>query len=166
MFIKLIIEILLLWIWFGIYMVILVGKKGPKNALYFYPKQVSDKAIEIGLINREQFNNGKTFAYILLIVGDLFIPYIMIVLINDANTFIEYFSQYCLLFYAMEFFDWFVVDTLWVAKSNWWVIPELSDLNYLWHDTSIKKNKMIKIIPITIIFSFVFTFLCLLISKI
>lgn len=163
MFIKLIIEILLLWIWFGIYMVVLVGKRGPIGGLCFYPTEVSNKAKEIGLISDRQFNKDKLFAFILLIVGDLLLLYFMIIYINEANTFIEYFIECAILFYGMEFFDWYVVDTLWVAKSDWWIIPELSDLNYLWHDTNIKKDKMIKIIPLTLIFSLIFALFCFLV---
>lgn len=146
-------------------MIVLVGKKGPKNALYFYPKEVSALAIEKGMISTKQFNKSKVFACLLLIIGDLFIPYFMIVYINEAKNFIEYFLEFCALFYGMEFFDWYVVDTLWVANTDWWVIPELSDLNYLWHDSNIKKYKMLKLIPITLIFALIFTFMCLLLSK-
>ena len=44
---KLIIETGILWIWFFIYMVIVTIRKGPVSALYFYPKEVGDKAISL-----------------------------------------------------------------------------------------------------------------------
>ena len=105
---KLIIETGILWIWFFIYMVIVTIRKGPVSALYFYPKEVGDKAISLGLTTRKEMKSRKLFAFILLIMGDFFIPYIMITKVNGANTFMQYFIQYAILFYGMEFFDWFL----------------------------------------------------------
>lgn len=143
-------------------MAVLIKKRGPIGALYFYPSEVGNKAIELGLTSRNEINNRKIFAFVLLILGDLFIPYVMIIKINGANSFWQYFIQYFILFYGMEFFDWYFVDTLWVAKSNWWIISGLEDLNYLWHDPTIKKTKMLKMIPVGIIFSLIFSLICLL----
>lgn len=161
MIINIILEILCLWIWFVIYMAVLVKKRGPIGALFFYPSEVGDKAIKLGLTTNKELNNRKIWAMILLLLGDLFIPYVMIVKINGANSFWQFFIQYFILFYGMEFFDWYFIDTLWVAKSDWWIIPGLEDLNYLWHDPNIKKNKMLKIIPVGILFSLVFSFICI-----
>lgn len=158
---NIIIEIGLLWVWFFVYMVVITIRKGPVSALYFYPKEVGDKAIELGLTTRKEMKSRKLFALILLLLGDFFIPYIMITKVNGADTFRQYFIQYAILFYGMEFFDWFFVDTLWVAKTNWWIIPGLEDLNPLWHDTSIKKYKMLTMIPVSLLFALVFALLCM-----
>ena len=163
---NLIIEIGILWIWFFVYMVIVVIRKGPVSALYFYPKEVGDKAIALGLTTRKEMKIRKLFALILLILGDFFIPYIMITKVNSANTFMQYFIQYAILFYGMEFFDWFFVDTLWVAKTNWWIIPGLEDSNHLWHDPSLKKYKMLTMIPVSLIFALIFALLCMLLVRI
>ena len=47
-----------------------------------------------------------------------------------------YFSccwQFYILFLGAEFFDWLVIDTIWVALSDWWIIPGTEDLNDTWH---------------------------------
>ena len=158
---KFVIEIGILWVWFLVYMVIVTIRKGPVSALYFYPMEVGEKAISLGLTTRKEMKSRKLFALILLILGDFFIPYIMITKVNGANTFTQYFIQYAILFYGMEFFDWFFVDTLWVAKTNWWIISGLEDLNHLWHDPGIKKYKMLTMIPVSLIFALIFALLCM-----
>lgn len=37
------------------------------------------------------------------------------------------------LFMGQELYDWFAVDVFWVASTDWWLIPEAQDLEYLWH---------------------------------
>lgn len=150
MAVKIILEIILLWIWFAIYMAILVGKKGPVGASYFYPKQVQQRIVELGLRTEEQIKSERNFAYILLIAGDIIIPFFMVVFINGARSYWDCAWQYYLLFYGMEFFDWFAVDTLWVAKSSWWIIPGTEDLLHTWHDPKLKSSKMLKLLIITI----------------
>ena len=50
MTIKLIIEILIMWICYALYMMILVHKKGPIGGIFFYPKVMQERTIELGLI--------------------------------------------------------------------------------------------------------------------
>ena len=45
---KLIIEILILWIIYAGYMAVLVHKRGPLGGIFFYPKVVQERVIEIG----------------------------------------------------------------------------------------------------------------------
>ena len=155
MILQIILEIFILWIWFAIYMEILVRKKGPIGAVYFYPKEIQQRVIELGLRTEKQIKKEKYFAFILLIAGDFIIPFIMIVLINGARNFTDCAIQFYILFYGMEFYDWFFVDTLWVAKSSWWIIPQTEDLLHIWHDPQRKSKKMIKLLWITIPFSFI-----------
>lgn len=51
MAIKIGLEILVLWIGFAVYMAIFVGKKGPVGAAFFYPKEVQQRVVELGLID-------------------------------------------------------------------------------------------------------------------
>lgn len=155
MILKIILEIIILWIWFAVYMEILVRKKGPVGGVYFYPKEIQQRVIKLGLRTEKQIKKEKKFAFILLIAGDLIIPFIMIVLINGARNFLDCTLQFYILFYGMEFYDWFFVDTLWVAKSLWWIIPGTEDLLYTWHDTQFKSTKMIRLLFITIPFSLI-----------
>lgn len=45
---------------------------------------------------------------------------------------------------------WFVVDTLWVTMSSWWIIKGTEDLLDTWHDPRLKATKMPKMFVLTI----------------
>lgn len=55
-----------------------------------------------------------------------------------------------MLFLGAEFFDWLFIDTLWVALSDWWLIPGTEDLNYTWHNVHVKQWKLLKLIPFSV----------------
>lgn len=150
MIIKLLVEILILWVWFALYMEIIVRKRGPVGGIFFYPKVMQERVKELGLITEEEYRRRKKFAYILLIAGDILIPLIMIVFVNKAGTYFECVWQYYILFLGMEFYDWLAVDTIWVAKSSWWIIPGTEDLLDTWHSTKIKAFKMPKLVILSI----------------
>ena len=42
------------------------------------------------------------------------------------------------------------IDTIWVALSDWWLIPGSEDLNDTWHSTKVKRWKMVKLIPLSV----------------
>lgn len=150
MVMKLLIEILLLWVWFALYMEIIVRKRGPVGGIFFYPKVMQERVKELGLITEEELRRRKNFAYILLIVGDIIIPLVMIVFVNKAGTYFECVWQYYILFLGMEFYDWLFVDQIWVAMSSWWTIPGTEDLLDTWHSTKIKAMKMPKLVVFSV----------------
>jgi len=153
--IKIIIEIIVLWIVFAIFMEILVRKRGPIGGLQYYPKVVQKRAIEMGLITKKMLKYQLISSSILLVLIDLIIPYIMIILINGANTYWQYVWQYYVLFLGQELYDWFIVDVWWVAISDWWIIPGLEDLNHTWHDPKMKFLNKLKLIPGSVIISII-----------
>ena len=62
---KIIIEILILWIIYSLYMAVLVHKRGPLGGIFFYPKVMQERVIEIGLMTERELKRRRTFAYIL-----------------------------------------------------------------------------------------------------
>ena len=150
MAVKIILEIIVLWIFLAVYMAIFVARKGPIGAAFFYPKQMQQRFLELGLITETQLRRRRNAAYILLIAADIIIPFIMVVLINGAVSYWDGVWQFYVLFIGQEFFDWFVIDTLWVAMSSWWMIKGTEDLSYTWHDPKVKALKMPKLIIMTI----------------
>lgn len=164
MVMKLLIEILLLWVWFALYMEIIVRKRGPVGGIFFYPKVMQERVKELGLITEEELRRRKNFAYILLIVGDIIIPLVMIVFVNKASTYFECVWQYYILFLGMEFYDWLFVDQIWVAMSSWWMIPGTEDLLDTWHNTKIKAMKMPKLVVYSISIAMIGGGICYLVT--
>ena len=57
MLLKIMIEILILWVCYALYMAILVHKRGPIGGIFFYPKGMQERVIELGLITPEDLND-------------------------------------------------------------------------------------------------------------
>ena len=148
---KLIIEILILWIIYALYMAILVHKRGPLGGIFFYPRVMQERVIEIGLMTEQELRSRRTFAYILLLTLMIFVPGFMILRINGAQTYFSCCWQFYILFLGAEFFDWLVIDTIWVALSDWWIIPGTEDLNDTWHSVHVKQWKMLQLIPFSLL---------------
>jgi len=153
MLLKIVIEILILWVIYSIYMAKLVYRRGPVGGIFFYPKVMQDRVIELGLITEKELKQRKTIAYVSLIAWMLIVPGAMILIANGARSFWDCCWQFYVLFLGAEFFDWLVIDTLWVAISDWWLIPGTEDLNDTWHNVNVKKWKMVKLIPFSIPFA-------------
>ena len=147
---KLIIEILILWIIYALYMAMLVHKRGPLGGIFFYPKVMQKRVVEIGLMTEQELKRRRTFAYILLLALMILVPGFMILRINGARTYFSCCWQFYILFLGAEFFDWLVIDTIWVALSDWWIIPGTEDLNDIWHSVRVKQWKMLQLIPFAI----------------
>ncbi|MBR7016239.1 MAG: hypothetical protein IKI12_07325 [Lachnospiraceae bacterium] len=144
---KLIIEILILWILYALYMAILVHKRGPLGGIFFYPRVMQERVIETGLMTEREVRSRRTFAFSLLLALMILVPGFMILCVNGAQTYFSCCWQFYVLFLGAEFFDWLVIDTIWVAMSDWWIIPGTEDLNDTWHSVRIKQWKMLKLIP-------------------
>lgn len=147
---KLVAETLILWAVYALYMAILVHKRGPIGGIFFYPKAMQERTISLGLITKEELESRRRFAFILLLAWMLLIPLVMVVFVNGARSWFDCSWQFYVLFLGAEFFDWLVIDTIWVALSDWWLIPGTEDLNDTWHSPRIKRWKLLKLIPFAI----------------
>lgn len=150
MVLKIVVEIPILWAVYVLYMAILVHKRGPIGGIFFYPKVMQERVIALGLITTEELKRRRTFAFVLLVAWMILIPLVMIVFVNGARTYWDCCWQYYTLFLGAEFFDWLVIDTVWVALSDWWLIPGTEDLDDTWHSTKVKRWKMVKLIPASV----------------
>ena len=147
---KLIVEILILWVCYALYMAILVHKRGPVGGIFFYPKVMQERVAQLGLITAEELKRRRTFAYLFLLAWMLLIPLGMVIFVNGARSWWDCAWQFYVLFLGAEFFDWLAIDTIWVAISDWWLIPGTEDLNDTWHSVHVKQWKMVKLIPASI----------------
>ena len=104
---------------------------GAIDGLYFYPKTVQDKAIELGLTTRETMNRKRKIfmsefyavmvAALVLIIG----------LWNQVSDFKTSYLQALLFLEVMNWYDGIVIDKIWVGYSKFWVLPGCEDLPYV-----------------------------------
>lgn len=150
MFGKIVVEILILWVCYALYMAILVHRRGPIGGIFFYPKAMQDRTVALGLITGQELRRRRRFALCLLLAWMLLVPLVMIVFVNGARSYWDCCWQFYALFLGAEFFDWLVIDTVWVALSDWWLIPGTEDLNDTWHSVHVKQWKLVKLIPASV----------------
>ena len=113
------------------------------NGLYFYPKPVQERAIEIGMTDRETMNrNMKRFM----------IPFFLVMLTalvliigkwNHITDFKTAYLQALLFLEVMNWYDGIVIDKLWVGTDRFWLLPGCEDIPYVQTWEQILKKRMI-----------------------
>ncbi len=104
---------------------------GAVNGLYFYPKEVQDRAIELGLIDRNTMNRKRKCFMIPFFIVMLAALVLIIGLWNGASSFGEAYWQALLFLEVMNIYDGVVIDKLWVGHSQFWVLPRLEDAPFV-----------------------------------
>ena len=101
------------------------------NGLYFYPQPVQDRAIALGLTDREtvrqKFRRFMTAFYLVMLAALLGIVGIW----NGVRDFGSAYWQSLLFLEIMNVYDGVVIDKLWVGHSRFWVLPGAEDLPYV-----------------------------------
>ena len=101
------------------------------DGLYFYPKEVQERAIARGLTSRETIDRKRkvfmTEFYIVMLVTLLLIIGVW----NGVSDFGTAYWQGLLFLEVMNIYDGIVIDKLWVGYSKFWVIPGLEDIPYV-----------------------------------
>ena len=101
---------------------------GPVNMVFFYDKQVQDRAVENGLISeekiRQNYNRFKLFGIL---------PYFVFVVtsvygLNKARGFLDPFLQMSAVLLIEGIFDRIFIDWWWVNHTKAWNIPGTEDL--------------------------------------
>ena len=104
---------------------------GAVNGLFFYPKSVQERAVELGLSDRgtiaRRFKIFMAMFYIVMAAALVLI----IGLWNGVSGFWAAYLQALLFLEVMNWYDGLVIDKLWVGYSRFWKIPELADMPYV-----------------------------------
>ena len=120
---------------------------GTVNGLYFYPKAVQDRAIELGQIGRDAMNRKRKLFMISFYIVMLAALVLIIGVWNGVTGFGEAYLQALLFLEVMNVYDGVVIDKLWGGHSRFWVIPGLEDMPYVqtWRQV-LKKRSMLALI--------------------
>ena len=116
---------------------------GAIDGLYFYPKAVQDRAIEIGLTDRATMNRKRkrfmTLFYLVMLAALILI----IALWNRVRDFATTYLQALLFLEVMNIYDGIVIDKLWVGHSRFWLLPGCEDLPYVQTWAQVLKKRSI-----------------------
>jgi hypothetical protein len=110
--------------------IVAVVTKGPVGGLFFYPKDVQKRALELGLIDAATLQRRKDVYFVALMLILLLLPVLFIGLWNGVTAFSTAFLQAFALLAIMNWYDGIVMDLVWVGHSKFWAIPGCEDLTY------------------------------------
>lgn len=104
---------------------------GAVNGLYFYPRAVQDRAIELGLTDRETMDRKRkrfmTAFYLVMLAALVLIIGVW----NGITGFGAAYWQALLFLEVMNVYDGIVIDKLWVGHSRFWVLPGLEEMPFV-----------------------------------
>ena len=112
-------------------MVVYAVRGGAIDGIYFYPKQVQERAVEIGLIDKETIKSKRKKFMILFYVVMLAALVLIIGVWNRAADFKSAYFQALLFLEVMNWYDGIVIDKVWVGQSKFWIIPGTEDLPFV-----------------------------------
>ncbi len=96
----------------------------PVRGIFFYPKQIQQRAFEIGLTTKEEAGRRKGIFFTILFIGIAALPIIFIGIWSGISDFKAAFIQ------AVIFLGIFV-DEVWVRFSKFWVIKGIEDIPHV-----------------------------------
>ena len=104
---------------------------GAIDGLYFYPKIVQERAIEIGLTTKEVMQRKKkifmTEFYIIMLVALVLI----IGVLHRVSDFKTDFLLALLFLEVMNWYDGIVIDKIWVGHSKFWILAGCEELPFV-----------------------------------
>ena len=126
---------------FVLLIICIVGiANGPVGMVFFYEKEVQDKAIELGLTTQETINKRKMITFIALLVPQVLLVPLTVYLVNGAPGFKTAAVQMIVIYLISGFFDRLFIDWYWVGKTKAWIIPGTEDMMpYIYGKTLIGK---------------------------
>ena len=104
---------------------------GAVDGLYFYPKRVQERAIEIGLATQETIKKKRKIFMTEFYIVMLAVLVLIIGLWNHVSDFKTAYLQALLFLEVMNVYDGIVIDKIWVGYSKFWLIPGCEDIPYV-----------------------------------
>ena len=112
-------------------MVMYAVRGGAIDGLYFYPKPVQERAMDIGLTTKEVMQKKRKFFMTEFYIVMLTALVLIIGLWNKISDFKAAYFQALLFLEVMNIYDGIIIDKIWVGYSKFWIIPGCEDIPYI-----------------------------------
>ena len=104
---------------------------GAVNSLFFYPKNVQERAVALGLSDWQTIwrRKGRFMTPFFILMAAALV--LILGLWNRVTDFWPAYWQALLFQEGMNWYDGLVIDKLWVGHGKFWRIPALAGLPYV-----------------------------------
>jgi len=115
---------------------------GTINAVFFYPKEYQQTAVERGMTTENDIKKRRKIFHWTFIPIILIALIIIVGVINEADTFKSAYLQSLLFLEIMNIYDGIVIDKIWVGHSKLWKIDGMEDVPFVqsWKQVLIKRS--------------------------
>ena len=100
---------------------------GAIDGLYFYPKPVQERAIAIGLTDRETMDRKRKQFMIPFVLTMLVALLLIIGVWNGIRDYKTAYLQALLFLEVMNWYYGILIDKWWVGHSRFWILPGTED---------------------------------------
>ena len=104
---------------------------GAIDGLYFYPKPLQERAIAIGLTDRETMDRKRKQFMIPFVLTMLVALLLIIGVWNGIRDYKTAYLQALLFLEVMNWYDGIVIDKWWVGHSRFWILPGTEDQPFM-----------------------------------
>ncbi len=104
--------------------------RSPVDGMFYYPKPVQERAVQLGLTDKKTIRRRAIVFMSLLMLALLILPLLFTGVWSRITDFKAAYARILILLVASAWFDTIVLDYLWVGKFGFWRIRGAEDLPY------------------------------------
>lgn len=103
----------------------------PVRGIFFYPKPIQQRVLEMGLTTEEEAKKRKRIFFTVLILGIVILPVVFIGCWSGISDFRIAFLRAVIFLEVMNWYDGIVVDEIWVRFDRFWIIKGVEDMSHV-----------------------------------
>ena len=115
-------------------------RKGAVGMVHLYSKEVQERCVTLGLTTHAKIKRNALIFKAVCVPGYIAYVLVCVYAVNGARGFLAGFWQLLVILSVMNLMDRFLVDDLWVGRTNAWTILGTEDLKpYITAKDKVKK---------------------------